>query len=62
MACQYNAKFIFDHPAVKDSYEEITAPLRKILRKDARFQWGKDQEEAYIKLLVDEITSHITRI
>ena len=33
MACQYNAKFLFDNPNVSESYEEITLPLRLCLRK-----------------------------
>ena len=50
MACQYNAKFAFDHPAIKQSYEEITLPRRELLGKNARFQWGDRQEQAYIHL------------
>lgn len=51
MACQYNAKFIFDNPDVKESYEEVTAPLRKQLKKEAKFTWGPEQEQSYDKLL-----------
>lgn len=51
MACQYNAKFAFDNPAIESSYEEITAPLRKLLRKNARFQWESEQESSYEKLM-----------
>ena len=51
MACQYNAKFLFDHPDVKESYEEITAPLRALLKNNRKFSWETHQEEAYQKLL-----------
>ena len=51
MACQYNAKFLFDHPNVKESYEEITAPLRSLLKNSSKFSWETHQEEAYRKLL-----------
>ena len=51
MACQYNAKFAFDNPNIADSYEQITAPLRKLLTKNCRFQWGKEEENAYQNLM-----------
>ena len=51
MACQYNAKFLFDSPEITDSYEDITAPLRSLLKKDAKFVWNTEQEAAYTKLL-----------
>jgi hypothetical protein len=51
MACQYNAKFLFDSPQVTETYEEVTAPLRALLKKDAKFAWGPDEEGAYQKLL-----------
>lgn len=50
MACHYNAKFAFDNPQIPDSYEQITAPLRKLLRKDVKFHWGREEEESYEKL------------
>ena len=50
MACQYNAKFSFDNQSL-GSYEEVTAPLRKMLRKDAEFKWTNTEEEAYVKLM-----------
>ena len=37
MACQYNAKFLFDSHEVEESYKEITAPLRALLKKDVNF-------------------------
>ena len=51
MACQYNAKFLFDSHEVDESYEEITSPLRALLKKDVKFMWGPEQENAYHKLL-----------
>ena len=51
MACQYNAKFLFDSPEVKESYEEITQPLRALLKKDTKFTWGPEQDTSYQKLL-----------
>ena len=51
MACQYNAKFTFDNPAVTESYEEITAPLRSLLKRNASFHWGNNEEESYQKLM-----------
>jgi len=36
MACQYNAKFTFDN-SLNLSYEEVTAPLRKLLKKGQKF-------------------------
>ena len=59
MACQYNAKFAFDNPKIQQSYEEITAPLRKLLRKNARFHWGKEEEASYQKLM-NVITAETT--
>ena len=50
MACQYNAKFAFDNKNM-GSYEEVTAPLRKLLKKDAEFKWTNVEEEAYVKLM-----------
>ena len=50
MACQFNAKFSFDSQP-EDSYEDITHPLRQLLKKDAKFQWGSKEQEAYQKLI-----------
>ena len=50
MACQYNAKFAFDNGSL-GSYEDVTLPLRKLLRKDAVFDWDNEVEEAYTKLM-----------
>ena len=51
MACQYNAKFTFDTPKVTKTYEEITAPLRTLLKKNVRFQWGNKEEQSYQNLM-----------
>ena len=51
MACQYNAKFLFDHPETSQSYEEITKPLRHLLKKDMKFFWGHAQNDAYLTLM-----------
>ena len=50
MACQYNAKFLFDTPNVKESYEQVTAPLRNLLKKDQKFLWNSEHDDAYTKL------------
>ena len=50
MACQYNAKFVFDN-TLNLSYEEVTAPLRRLLKKDEKFCWGAAEEKAYCQLL-----------
>ena len=50
MACQYNAKFAFDNHGL-GSYEEVTKPLRNLLKKDSIFSWGQQEEDAYIKLI-----------
>ena len=50
MACQYNAKFAFDNGNL-GSYEDVTLPLRKMLKKDAEFIWNNETEEAYTKLV-----------
>jgi hypothetical protein len=49
-ACGYNAKFTFDHDE-KDTYSEITAPLREMTRKGEVFHWTQEREEAYKKLV-----------
>ena len=65
MACQYNAKFLFDHPETSQSYEEITKPLRHLLKKDIKFSWGLEQNDAckqndtyltLISILIDPAT------
>lgn len=50
MACQFNAKFSFDNKR-GTSYEEATAPLRRLLKKDVKFHWGENEEDAYKTLI-----------
>lgn len=50
MACQYNAKFAFDNQEL-GSYEEVTKPLRLMLKKDSVFKWGNLEESSYQKLI-----------
>ena len=59
MACQYNAKFSFDNPTATESYEEITAPLRALLKKNTRFHWNNREEQSYQKLM-NTMTSETT--
>ena len=50
MACQYNAKFAFDNQN-SGLYEEVTAPLRKLIKKDAEYKLTDIEEESYVKLM-----------
>ena len=50
MACQFNAKFSFDNKQGM-SYEEATTPLRRLLKKDVKFQWGEKEENSYLRLI-----------
>lgn len=57
-ACSYNAKFAFDHTQ-PHTYQEITAPLREMLEKGARFVWTDKREKSYqalIRILSDKTT------
>ena len=57
-ACAYNAKFAFDH-SQPQTYQEITAPLREMLEKGARFEWNKTREHSFkalLKILTDKTT------
>ena len=58
MACQFNAKFTFDNKA-GTTYEDATAPLRRLLKKDQPFKWGKEEEDAY-NLLMDVLNDPAT--
>ena len=49
MACQFNAKFTFNNKA-NISYEDATASLRMLLKKDQKFKWEKE-EDAYQLLI-----------
>ena len=42
--CQFNAKFMVES---EQSYVQITAPPRALARKNMRFQWTREWEEAY---------------
>ena len=45
-AAAYNTKYGFDHH--KDlTYEEVTAPLRQLLEKDATFRWDDTREDSF---------------
>ena len=46
----YNAKFAFDHQE-SETYEEVTAPLRELLSKNATFSWNDMRESSYQTLL-----------
>ena len=41
-AASYNAKFAFDH-GEDVTYEEVTAPLRQLMAKGARFDWTEER-------------------
>ena len=45
--CQYNQMFLFD---TLETYSDVTAPLRALLRKDARFAWTPACETAFCKI------------
>ena len=49
-AAAYNAKYGFDHLEDK-SYEEVTAPLRRLLIKDATYRWDEECETSFQTLL-----------
>ena len=49
-AAAYNAKFAYDH--TEDvSYEEVTAPLRELLKKGVRFSWDRRREKCFQQLM-----------
>ena len=43
-------EFSFDS-SPGDSYEDITFPLRQLLKKDAKFKWDREEQEAYSLLI-----------
>ena len=49
-AAAYNAKYGFNHLETR-SYEEVTAPLRRLLIKDATYKWDKKCETSFQTLL-----------
>ena len=46
---QFNAKFM-GGKAGESTYPDLTAPLRNLTKKYARFRWGKSEEDAFIEL------------
>ena len=46
---QFNAKFMGGE-AGESTYPELTAPLRNLTKKYARFRWGKTEEDAFEEL------------
>ena len=57
MACQLNAKFIFNNNA-NISYKDSTTLQQMLLKKDQKFKWEKE-EDAYqllMRLLEDPAT------
>ena len=49
-AAAYNTKYGFDRLETR-SYEEVTAPLRRLLIKDATYKWDKECETSFQTLL-----------
>ena len=49
-AAAYNAKYGFDHKEDK-TYKEVTAPLRRLLVKDAVFRWDEESEASFQTLI-----------
>ena len=49
-AAAYNTKYGFDHHEDL-TCEEVTAPLRQLLEKDATFRWDNAREDSFQTLL-----------
>ena len=47
-AAQFNAKFMWN---TEGAYANTTQPLRKLLRKDAPFVWGTEEEASYREII-----------
>ena len=47
-AAQFNARFMWN---TDGAYSNITQPLRKLLAKKAKFEWGKEQQSSYEKII-----------
>ena len=47
---QFNAKFMAAEVEEEDTFPELTAPLRRLTLKNAKFVWGREEEEAFCKL------------
>ena len=46
---QFNAKFMGSEGS-EESFPDLTAPLRRLTRKNVRFAWGNAEEKAFCKL------------
>jgi hypothetical protein len=57
-ACQFNAKFMFD---TDNAYAQITRPLRDLLKKDVKFEWLAECEEAYLSIMQTMISTTALR-
>ena len=49
-AASYNTKYGFNHLETK-TYEEVTAPLRQLLIKDAAYRWDDGYQDSFQTLL-----------
>ena len=47
-ACQFNARFMVES---ENAYAELTEPLRRLTRKNARFRWSRECEESYQNII-----------
>ena len=47
-ACQFNAKFMFDSD---QAYAQLTRPLRDLTRKNSKFTWTDECEQAYSSII-----------
>ena len=47
-AAQFNARFMWD---TDGAYSHITQPLRKLLGKNIRFEWGSEQQSSYDEII-----------
>ena len=46
----FNSKFLGSFNGEGESYPELTAPLRKLTCKNAKFVWGSRENDAFLKL------------
>ena len=49
-AASYNARFSFDHKEGQ-TYEEATKPLRELMGKNKVFEWTREREDSYQKIV-----------
>ena len=52
-ACQFNARFMIES---ENAYAELTEPLRRLTRKNARFVWSSECEQSY-QNIIEAMTS-----